>query len=58
MVRKVSKDCDVCEKIQDKFKMKNMGDYHNHYPLTLSCHEQSCLGGLPFQRYFFHHRAM
>ena len=21
----------VCEKIWDKFKMKNMGDYHNHY---------------------------
>ena len=21
----------TCEKIWDKFKMKNMGDYHNHY---------------------------
>ena len=21
----------VCEKIWDKFKMKNMGDYHYHY---------------------------
>ena len=21
----------VCEKIWDKFKMKNMGDYHDHY---------------------------
>ena len=21
----------VCERIWDKFKMKNMGDYHDHY---------------------------
>ena len=21
----------MCEKIWDKFDMKNMGDYHNHY---------------------------
>ena len=21
----------ICEKIYDKFEMKNMGDYHNHY---------------------------
>ena len=21
----------VCERIWDKFKMKNMGDYHGHY---------------------------
>ena len=21
----------VCEKIWEKFKMKNMGDYHDHY---------------------------
>ena len=25
------KDYLMCEKIWDKFKMKNMGDYHNHY---------------------------
>ena len=25
------KDCLMCEKIWDKFHMKNMGDYHNHY---------------------------
>ena len=25
------KDYLICEKIYDKFEMKNMGDYHNHY---------------------------
>ena len=25
------KDCLTCEKIWDKFEMKNMGDYHGHY---------------------------
>ena len=25
------KDCLMCEKIWDKFDMKNMGDYHDHY---------------------------
>ena len=25
------KDYLTCEKIWDKFEMKNMGDYHNHY---------------------------
>ena len=25
------KDYLMCEKIWDKFEMKNMGDYHNHY---------------------------
>ena len=25
------KDCLICEKIWDKFDMKNMGDYHDHY---------------------------
>ena len=25
------KDYLICEKIWDKFEMKNMGDYHNHY---------------------------
>ena len=25
------KDCLICEKIWDKFEMKNMGDYHDHY---------------------------
>ena len=25
------KDYLTCEKIWDKFKMKNMGDYHDHY---------------------------
>ena len=25
------KDCLACKKIWDKFKMKNMGDYHDHY---------------------------
>ena len=25
------KDNLICEKIWDKFEMKNMGDYHNHY---------------------------
>ena len=25
------KDYLTCEKIRDKFEMKNMGDYHNHY---------------------------
>ena len=25
------KDYLTCEKIWDKFKMKNMGDYYNHY---------------------------
>ena len=25
------KDCLTYEKIWDKFEMKNMGDYHNHY---------------------------
>ena len=24
------KDCLTCEKIWDKFEMKNMGDYHSH----------------------------
>ena len=24
-------DCLTCEKIWNKFKMKNMGDYHDHY---------------------------
>ena len=24
----------VCEKIWDKFKMKNMGNYHDHYLKT------------------------
>ena len=25
------KDCLTCEKIWDKFGIKDMGDYHNHY---------------------------
>ena len=25
------KDCLMCEKIWDKFKIKNMSDYHDHY---------------------------
>ena len=25
------KDYLICERIQDKFEMKNMGDYHDHY---------------------------
>ena len=25
------KDYLICEKISDKFEMKNMGDYHDHY---------------------------
>ena len=25
------KDYMVCEKILDRFNMKNMGDYHDHY---------------------------
>ena len=25
------KDCLTCEKLWDKFEMKNMGDYHDHY---------------------------
>ena len=24
-------DCLACEKIWNKFEMKNMGDYHDHY---------------------------
>ena len=35
------KDYLVCEKIWDKFEMKNMGDYHDHYlkkdVLLLTC---------------------
>ena len=27
----VIKDYMVCERIWDKFKVKNMGDYHDHY---------------------------
>ena len=26
--------------------------------ISLSCHEQVCLSGLRFERYFSHHRAM
>ena len=28
-----------------------------HNTISLSCHEQVCLSGLPFERYFSHHRA-
>ena len=27
----------MCEKIWNKFEMKNMGDYHNHYLNKMSC---------------------
>ena len=33
----------TCEKTWAKFKMKNMGDYHNHYGLDL-CHYFSSPG--------------
>ena len=29
------KDYLTCEKIWDKFKMKNMGDYHDHYNINI-----------------------
>ena len=28
-----------------------------HNTISLSCHEQVCLSGLRFERYFSHHRA-
>ena len=28
-----------------------------HNTISLSCHEQLCLSGLRFERYFSHHRA-
>ena len=28
-----------------------------HYIISLSCHEQVCLNGLRFERYFSHHGA-
>ena len=31
------KDYLTCEKIWDKFKMKNMGDYDDHYFKKMSC---------------------
>ena len=31
------KDYLICENIWDKFKMKNMGDYHNHYLKKMDC---------------------
>ena len=30
---------------------------HGHNTISLSCHEQVCLSGLRFERYFSHHRA-
>ena len=32
------KDYLTCEKIWDKFEMKNMGDYHNHYLKKMYCY--------------------
>ena len=31
------KDYVTCEKIWDKFEMKNMGDYHDHYLFKKRC---------------------
>ena len=33
----------TCEKIRDKFEMKNMGDYHNHYLKKMYCYQQMFL---------------
>ena len=29
----------MCEKICDKFKMKNIGDYHDHYLKKMYCYQ-------------------
>ena len=33
------KDYLTCEKIWDKFEMKNMGDYHDHYLKKMYCYQ-------------------
>ena len=38
-----AKDYLTCEKIRDKFEMKNMGDYHNHYLKKMYCYQQMFL---------------
>ena len=35
-----NKDYLTCEKIWDKFEMKNMGDYHDHYLKKMYCYQQ------------------
>ena len=34
------KDYLTCGKIRDKFNMKNMGDYHDHYFKKMYCYQQ------------------
>ena len=40
------KDYLTCEKIWDKFEMKNMGDYHDHYLKKMYCYQQMFLKSL------------
>ena len=40
------KDYLTCEKISDKFEMKNMGDYHDYYVKKMYCYQQMFLKSL------------
>ena len=36
----------TCEKVQDKFDIKDMGDYHDHYLKKMYCYQQVFLKSL------------
>ena len=50
------------EKLLEKYKaiwtkIKNFKNVRLNNTISLSCHEQVCLNGLCFERYFSHHRS-
>ena len=44
-------------RIIKNISLLNNLNINNYYIISLSCHEQVCLSGLRFERYFSHHRA-
>ena len=45
--------------IKQEYKTRpQIVNVNSNITISLSCHEQVCLCGLHFERYFSHHRAM
>ena len=56
-IQQYNVDDPICENINDPHKDIFACLFSIYNTISLSCHEQVCLSGLRFERYFSHHRA-
>ena len=56
-IEKYDEISNLCESSEEEFEIGNFKkSKDNTNTISLSCHEQVCLSGLRFERYFSHHR--